>query len=151
MQEAKRDHWVEDSSQSIERAEELEALRQAMMRTWWRISLFLWLTVGLGCLWWVRGDLIEISEYFTWAAVRAIFLYNRPAGMGIALCIGVTFALLMSESRQILWGMSADERSRLSAQLDRIHAQGSSHPQWNLIQRARTQRDRTQSKERRVE
>ncbi len=147
MQEAKRDHWVKDSSQSVERVEELEALRQAMMRTWWRISLLLWLTVGLGCLWWVRGDLIEISEYFTWAAVRAIFLYNRPAGMGIALCIGVTFALLVSESRQILWGMSADERSRLSAQLDRIHAQGSSHPQWNLIQQVRNR----QAKERSVE
>ena len=128
---------MKDSDQSIQRAEELEALRQAMMRTWWRTCLALWLTIGLGCLWWVRRDLIEISEYFTWAAVRSIFLYNRLAGMGIALCIGVTFALLVSESRQILWGMSVDERSRLSAQLDRIHEQGASHPQWNVIRQAR--------------
>ncbi len=128
---------MKDSDQSIQRAEELEALRQDMMRTWWRTCLALWLTIGLGCLWWVRRDLIEISEYFTWAAVQSIFLYNRLAGMGIALCIGVTFALLVSESRQILWGMSVDERSRLSAQLDRIHEQGSSHPQWNVIRQAR--------------
>ncbi|MEM8501687.1 MAG: hypothetical protein AAF716_00870 [Cyanobacteria bacterium P01_D01_bin.1] len=122
---------------SDERAKELEALRQAMMRTWWRTCLSLWLTVGLVSLWWVRDDLIEISEYFTWAAVRSIFLYSRLAGMGIALCVGLTFALLVSESRQILWGMSAEERSRLSAQLDRIHEQGASHPQWNLIRHAR--------------
>ena len=132
MEDAPRNHEVNESTLP-RRMQELEALRQAMMQNWWRICLGLWLTIGLSCLWWVRGDLIEISEYFTWAAVRSIFLYNRPAGMGIALCIGVTFALLVSESRQILWGMSADERSRLSAQLDRIHQQGESHPQWHLI------------------
>ena len=139
MEEAHRNYGV-DSRQSKERAKELEALRQAMMRNWWRICLFLWLTVGLGCLWWVRGDLIEISDYFTWAAVRSIFLYSRTAGIGIALCVGLTFALLVSESRQILWGMSAEERSRLSAQLDRIHEQGESHPQWRLIRQAKEKR-----------
>ncbi|MBE9063227.1 hypothetical protein IQ256_19900 [cf. Phormidesmis sp. LEGE 11477] len=138
MEEAHRNHRARESNQPG-RGQELEALRQAMMRTWWRICLCLWLTVGLGCLWWVRGDLIEISEYFTWAAVRSIFLYSRLAGVGIALCVGVTFALLVSESRQILWGMSAEERSRLSAQLDRIHAQGDSHPQWHLIHQVKEQ------------
>ncbi|EDX85307.1 hypothetical protein S7335_3006 [Synechococcus sp. PCC 7335] len=136
MEEAPKDRGVSNSSQ-LNRTKELEALRRAMMRTWWRICLFLWLTVGLGCLWWVRDDLIEISEYFTWAAVRSIFLYSRLAGIGIALCVGVTFALLVSESRQILWGLSADERSRLGAQLDRIHEQGKSHPQWQLIHPAK--------------
>lgn len=141
MKEAQRDHWERDrsvkDSKAVERAQELEALRRAMMRTWWQTCLVLWLTIGLVSLWWVRGDLIEIGQYFTWAAVRSIFLYSRLAGMGIALCIGVTFALLVSESRQILWGMSVEERSRLSAQLDRIHEQGTSHPQWHLIRQVR--------------
>ncbi|MEO1620044.1 MAG: hypothetical protein AAFU53_03315 [Cyanobacteria bacterium J06632_3] len=117
-------------------SKELEALRQAMMRSWWLICLGIWLTVGLGCLWWIRRDIVEISEYFTWAAVRSIFLYQRPAGMGLAFCIGLTFALLLSESRQILWGISKDEQARLMVNLEKIHAQGPSHPQWELIHKS---------------
>ncbi|MEO0768342.1 MAG: hypothetical protein AAFY72_02750 [Cyanobacteria bacterium J06649_4] len=116
-----------------ETVQELEALRQDMMRTWWKICLGIWLTVGIGCLWWIRRDLVEISEYFTWAAVRSIFLYQRPAGTGLAFCIALTFVLLLSESRQILWGISKDERKRLLINLQRIHAQGPSHPQWKVI------------------
>lgn len=106
------------------------------MRTWWKICLGIWIFIGLPCLWWIRTDLIEIKEYFTWAAVRSIFLFQRPAGMGIAFCVAVTFALLVSESRQIIWGISRDERARLVANLEKIHAQGPTHPQWKIISKA---------------
>ena len=118
---------------TAEEAKEIEALRQAMMRTWWWVCLCLWLTVGLLSLWWVRSDLQELHQYFTWTAVRYMLFYNRLAGMGLGLCFGLTLALLLSESRQILWGISEGEHARLLGNLRQIHAQGPSHPQWKVI------------------
>ncbi|MEL6551981.1 MAG: hypothetical protein AAFQ63_00770 [Cyanobacteria bacterium J06621_11] len=123
-----------NDSPDEQQAQEIEALRQSMMRTWWRVCLLLWLTVGLLSLWWVRSDLQELQQYFTWTAVRFMLVYHRIAAMGLGLCFGLTLALLFSESRQILWGISETERSRLLNDLSRIHAQGPSHPQWKLIQ-----------------
>ncbi|MGB3292748.1 MAG: hypothetical protein WBB01_07180 [Phormidesmis sp.] len=119
--------------EAADRARELEALRQAMMRTWWWICLALWLSVGTLSLWWLRSEFQELREYFTWAALRAMIIFNRPASLGLMLCVGLTLALLISESRHILWGLSKGERSRLAAQLDKIHTQGSSHPQWKIV------------------
>ena len=119
----------------------IEALRTAMMRSWWWVCLALWFTVGLLSLWWLRFELVELWTYFTWAAVRYMLYYNRLAGMGLGLCFGLTFALLLSESRHILWGLSASERLRLQQQLDKIYAQGVSHPQWKLVEPLETQSD----------
>ena len=118
---------------TAEEAQEIEALRQAMMRTWWWVCLGLWLTGGLLSLWWVRSDLQELRQYFTWTAVRYMLVYHRPAAMGLGLCFGLTLALLLSESRQILWGISEGEYARLLSSLNKIHEQGPSHPQWKVI------------------
>lgn len=118
---------------------ELEALRQRMMRDWWRICLALWLTVGLASLWWLRSDVQELREYFTWAAVRASIYFKRIPSVGLIACLATTFGLLVSESRQILFGLSRGERSRLLAQLNKIKEQGPSHPQWGVIQSAQTE------------
>jgi hypothetical protein len=123
----------ESADHAQDYAQEIELLRQAMMRSWWWTCLGLWLTVGALSLWSLRSDLRELWEYFTWAAVRLMLAFNRPAAVGIGLCAGLTLALLYSESRHILWGLSKSERDRLTAQLIKIHAQGASHPQWKLI------------------
>lgn len=114
-------------------ARAIEALRQQMMRDWWRVCLGLWLTIGLLSLWWLRSDFRELSEYFTWAAVRATIYFERVPSVGLISCFAITFGLLLSESRQILFGLSEGERSRLLAQLNKINEQGSSHPQWKVI------------------
>ncbi len=108
-----------------------------MMRTWWRVCLALWLTIGLFSLWWVRAEIQTLQQYFTWTAVRFIVVYHRLAAMGLGLCFGLTLALLLSESRQILWGISEGERSRLLSSLEKIYAQGPSHPQWKVIRAKR--------------
>lgn len=112
----------------------IEALRQQMMRDWWRVCLAVWLTVGLISLWWLRSEFQELIEYFTWAAVRATIYFETIPSVGLIACIALTFGLLLSESRQILFGLSAGERSRLLAQLNKINEQGPSHPQWKVIQ-----------------
>jgi len=123
-------------------AKDIEALRQAMMRSWWWLSLALWLTVGVLSLWSLRSDLQELREYFTWSAVRYMLYYGRLAAMGLGLCLGVTLALLYAESRHILWGLADGERARLLTRLNKIHAQGSSHPQWKVIRPTDTQSDK---------
>ena len=107
------------------------------MRDWWRVCLVLWLTVGLLSLWGLRSELQELREYFTWAAVRATIYFERLPSVGLIACFAITFGLLLSESRQILFGLSAGERSRLLAQLNKINQQGTSHPQWKVIESAR--------------
>ncbi len=120
-------------------ASEIESLRQHMMRSWWWVCLGLWLTVGLLSLWWVRADLQELREYFTWAAVRSMLANNRAAAVGIGLCYGLTLALLYAESRHILRGLSKGERQQLTSRLKKIRAQGSSHPQWKIIHSRKAQ------------
>lgn len=104
-----------------------------MMRSWWWVCLALWLSVGVISLWWLRSGLHELREYFTWAAVRYMLYYERRAAVGLGLCYGLTLALLVSESRHILWGLSEGERSRLLIRLNKIRDQGPSHPQWKII------------------
>ena len=120
-------------------ASEIESLRQHMMRRWWWICLALWLTVGVLSLWWVRADLQELREYFTWAAVRSMLANNRAAAAGIGLCYGLTLALLYAESRHILLGLSRSERQQLTSRLKKIRKQGPSHPQWKIIHSGRSQ------------
>lgn len=113
----------------------LEVLRQRALRHWWRLTVVLWLTIGLWSLWQLRGEFQLWLQYFTWTAVRYSLAYNRLAGLGLALCVGLTMATLVSESRHILWGLSKSERTRLEKQLTLIHRQGPSHPLWRLVRR----------------
>ncbi|MEL6939180.1 MAG: hypothetical protein AAFO84_08305 [Cyanobacteria bacterium J06598_1] len=118
---------------TAEQAKDIEALRQATMHTWWKFCLCLWLTVGLFSLWLLRFELQELYQYFTWSAVRAMLIFNRVGGIGLVSCFALTLGLLLSESRQIIWGISNEERSRLINSLEKIQAQGPSHPQWKVI------------------
>ncbi|PSR18301.1 hypothetical protein C8255_08120 [filamentous cyanobacterium CCP3] len=113
----------------------LERLRTIMLRRWWAVSALLWLTVAPLSLWSLRPEIAQLKEYFTWSTVRLGLAYNRPAALGLGLCVGLTVALLVAESRYILWGMTKDERLRLERLRDRIAAQGPSHPLWKQINR----------------
>ncbi|MFQ4137453.1 hypothetical protein PGN35_014145 [Nodosilinea sp. PGN35] len=111
----------------------LERLRAIILRRWWTTSGLLWLTVAPLSLWNLRPELAQLRQYFTWSAVRLGLAYNRPAAIGLGLCVGLTVALLVAESRYILWGMTKDERRRLEQLCDRITAQGPSHPLWRQL------------------
>lgn len=112
---------------------QLMRLRDRILRRWWLINGILWLTVAPLSLWPLRHDFKLLQEHFTWAAVRYALAYNRLSAIGIALCIGLTVALLIAESRHILFGMTSGERQRLGKMLNRIRQQGESHPLWQQI------------------
>ncbi|NMF82072.1 hypothetical protein [Nodosilinea sp. P-1105] len=111
----------------------LERLRVVLLQRWWLTTVCLWLTVGSLSLWSLRHEIAQVQRYFTWAAVRYALAYNRLAALGLGLCVGLTVALLVNESRHILWGLSREERRRLERLLQRIQHQGNRHPLWQPV------------------
>ncbi|MBD0268060.1 MAG: hypothetical protein ICV77_07170 [Cyanobacteria bacterium Co-bin8] len=112
---------------------QINRLRDVMMRRWWIITGLLWLVVAPLCLWHLRDEIALLRQYFTWTAVRYGLAYNRLSALGLSLCVGMTVALLMAESRHILFGLSTHERERLEKQLGRIRQKGPRHPLWRQI------------------
>ncbi len=99
----------------------------------WLFVLFLWLTVGVLSFIGLRSSIDLWLEYFTWAAFRAAFRYNALATAGLGLCLGTTLAVLLWQSRNILFGLPKQERSRLKQRVMKIRQQGTGHPLWKLV------------------
>jgi hypothetical protein len=108
----------------------LERLRRLVLRRWWWRTLILWITVGSFSLWALRHEFVTLSQYFTWTALRYGLAYNRLAAIGLGLCVGLTVALLVGESRYILFGLSDAEITRLQKLRHQINQQGKAHPFW---------------------
>jgi len=115
----------------------LERLRILVMRRWWWFTMGLWLTVGSLSLWRLRPEFVTLRHHFTWTALRYGLAYNRLAAIGLGLCVGLLVALLMAESRHILFGLSDGERQRLQRLLHQIDQRGEQHPLWRALHRAR--------------
>lgn len=86
-------------------------------------------------LWSLRPEIAQLHQYFTWATVRYGLAYNRLAAVGLGLCVGLTVALLVAESRYILFGMTKAELKRIETLAQRIETEGRSHPLWRHIYR----------------
>lgn len=112
---------------------QIERLRVILLRRWWRSNVILWLTVGSLSLWSLRGEWAMLRQYFTWTAVRYALAYNRLAALGLGLCMGLTVALLVAESRHILFGLAGSEQQRLDQLHHHILQQGPTHPLWKAL------------------
>lgn len=112
---------------------EVERLRQLAVKARWLVVLGLWLTVGLLSVWGLRSEISLWLDYFTWVAVRYGLAYHRLWAMGLALCIGMTVAVLLRQSRTILLGRSPKAQHHLEQQVLRIRRQGPSHPLWDWV------------------
>ncbi|AFY71126.1 hypothetical protein Pse7367_2873 [Thalassoporum mexicanum PCC 7367] len=100
-------------------------------RRWWGI-LILWLTLGLFCLWLLRSDIALWLEHFTWAAVRISIRYNRPAFIGLGLCVGITLSTLLRQSAYIL-NLSEGLHQELVKEVSEIRRRGPKHPLWQKV------------------
>lgn len=89
------------------------------MKRWWLTSLGLWATVGTVSFWSLRRTWHQLLDYFTWAAIRYGLAFNRPAAIGLGLCVGLTVALLVKESRFHLFGLTQKERQELQKALSK--------------------------------
>ncbi|MDF5714078.1 MAG: hypothetical protein PUP93_09310 [Rhizonema sp. NSF051] len=113
--------------------QQVQRLHQLQVFARWLFVSFLWLTVAPVCLWNIRTEISLWRQYFTWVAVRYGLLYHPWATLGLAFCIGMTAAVLVWQSRNILLGQPQSEKQRLEKQVYRIRQQGASHPLWRWI------------------
>jgi hypothetical protein len=113
--------------------QEVERLHRYTVYTRWAVVGVLWLILAPLCLWGLRDTIALLLDYFTWSAVRYGLIFHRFSAIGLAICIGSTLAVLIWQSRNILFGLSKGERQRLERQVLRIRQQGSSHPLWKFV------------------
>lgn len=99
----------------------------------WLVVGLLWVTVAPLSLWGLRSEITLWLQYFTWVAVRYGLYYNPLPTLGLAFCIGMTVAVLIWQSRNILLGLPRQEQQRLEQQVCRIRQQGPSHPLWHWV------------------
>ncbi|MBD2446849.1 hypothetical protein H6G76_06655 [Nostoc sp. FACHB-152] len=114
-------------------AQQVQKLHQLTVYGRWLFVTFLWLTIVPFCLWDLRSDIALWQQYFTWVAVRYGLIYHPLSTLGLSFCIGMTVAVLVWQSRNILIGLPQEEKERLEKQVCRIRQQGPSHPLWKLI------------------
>jgi len=95
------------------------ALRRRWMRRWWLTVLVLWASVGVVSVWSLRRTWEQLADYFTWAALRYGLAFNRLAAIGLGLCLGLTVALLVKETRFVLFGLTTTERKTLREELQK--------------------------------
>ena len=113
--------------------QELARLHQLTVWARWLMVGLVWVILGPVSLWGLRAEIVLWWQYFTWTAVRYGLAYHPIAAVGLGLCIGLTVATLVWQSRNILWGLPRQERLRLLQQMRRIRRQGPSHPLWKWV------------------
>lgn len=113
--------------------EQVERLHQVSVSGRWLVVVALWLTVAPLSLWNLRSEISLWLDYFTWTSVRYGLAYHRWAAIGLGLCLGMTLAVLLWQSRNLLWGRPQQEQRRLEQQVLQIRRQGPSHPLWQRV------------------
>jgi hypothetical protein len=114
---------------------QVQRLHELTVCSRWLLIIVSWLTLGVFSLWTLREDIELLQEHFTWSAVRFGLAYHRLAAICLGLCVGLTTAVLLWQSRNIIWGLPEKERKQLEQKVLKIRAQGASHPLWKWISR----------------
>ncbi|MEB3341060.1 hypothetical protein [Okeania sp.] len=99
----------------------------------WLIALFLWSTIGSLSIWNLRREIALWIEHFTWVSLRYALAYHQLPAIGLSLCLGTTTAILVWQSKHIIWGISPEEQKRLEQQVRQINHQGQTHPLWKWV------------------
>ncbi|NEP77303.1 MAG: hypothetical protein F6K17_30755 [Okeania sp. SIO3C4] len=111
----------------------VERLYRLIIYVRWLIVGLLWMSIGVLSIWSLRREISLWVEHFTWIAVRYALIYHRLPTLGLGLCIGMTTAVLVWQSRHILWGLSPEEQKRLEEKVCQISAQGPSNLLWKWV------------------
>lgn len=113
--------------------QQVERLHRLTVWARWLVVAALWLTIGALSLWGLRYPISLMREHFTWAALRYGLIFHHWSAIGLTVCIGMTVAVLVWQSRNILFGISSQDKQRLKQQVCRIRQQGPSHPLWKFV------------------
>ena len=99
----------------------------------WLVVLATWLILAPICLWELRYPISLTLDYFTWAAVYYGLYFQPWPALGLAFCVALTTAVLVWQSRNILFGLPKRTQRRLERQVLYIRQQGESHPFWQFV------------------
>ncbi len=113
--------------------EQVQRLHRLTVYGRWFVVGLLWLTIVPIALWDLSSEIKLWQQYFTWAAVRYALFFHPWATLGLSFCWGMTTAVLVWQSRNILFGLPNSDRTRLEKQVYQIRQQGQTHPLWKWI------------------
>lgn len=114
-------------------ARQVQKLYQLSIYGRWLVVGLCWLILAPLSIWGLRDEISLWRDYFTWTAVRYGLAYNPWATLCLSVCLGVTTAVLVGQSKHILFGISPREKYRLQQQVRRIKSAGPSHPLWRWV------------------
>jgi hypothetical protein len=112
---------------------QVQRLHKLTVYARWMLNGILWVTLAPLSLWGLRYEISLLRSHFTWVAVRYGIFFNPLPAIGLSFCIGMTVAVLVWHSRNILLGIPQPEQRRLEQQVCRISQQGSTHPLWKWV------------------
>lgn len=113
--------------------QQVEKLHKLTLIGRWLLVVLCWLTLGVWGIWGLRREISLWLAHFTWSAVRLGLVYNLLPAFCLIFCVAMTTAILVWQSRNILFGMPAQERKRLEQQVRKIRTRGYKHPLWKWI------------------
>ncbi|WP_013322401.1 hypothetical protein [Gloeothece verrucosa] len=112
---------------------EIKRLYQLTVYGRWGFVIVCWLSLGSFGLWGLREEIKLWQQHLTWTAVRYGLAYNIIPSICLLFCIAVTSAVLVWQSRNILYGIPTSQQRRLEKQVQRIKSIGSRHPLWKWV------------------
>lgn len=115
---------------------QVRRLHQLTIYGRWLLVGFLWITLAPLSSWGWHYEISLLRSHFTWAALRYGVIFNPLPALGLTVCISMTVAVLVWQSRNILLGIPRQEQKRLEQQVNRICQQGPSHPLWKWVCKA---------------
>ncbi len=126
-----------NSSSSLERdpqfQEQVRRYHTLLVKGRWLVVTGWWLILGIPSVWQLRSPLLLLLNHFTWSGLY-YSLYFRPLqAIGLSSSIGLTTAVLVWQSRNILFGWPPRYQQSLERKVYRIRQQGPSHPLWPWV------------------
>lgn len=113
--------------------QQVQRLHQLTVWSRWVFVLACWLIlVPLG-LWNLREEIELIQDHFTWTAVRFGLAYHLFATLCLSFSLGMTAAVLVWQSRNILKGLPISEKRQLIKRVEKIQGIGPKHPLWRWL------------------
>jgi hypothetical protein len=121
------------NSYDPELTQQMQRLHRLMVYVRWLLVIVSWLVITPIVLWQLREEIALLQSHFTFAAVRYALIFNPSCAIALSWCLGVTIAVLLWQSSNILFGFSPQYRDYLEKQVRQINKKGKSHPLWRWI------------------
>lgn len=99
----------------------------------WLFISCLWLIIAPLSLWGLKEEILLWQQYFTWVAMQYALYHHPFSTLGLVVCVSMTVAALILQSRNLLFGVPQSELKRLEQKVSQIRQQGQSHPLWKWI------------------